>query len=97
MRGDKKTFNHFKVNQQRMPRSYNHKVKPHVFQVGDLVLKDNPCNQQDREKKGKFEPNWLGPFVVVAVYGSRAYQFSTPEGELLDDPIKSIHLHKFYT
>lgn len=52
---------------------YNHKVKPQVFQVGELVLKENPCNQADREKKGKFEPNWLGPFVVTIVFGLGAY------------------------
>lgn len=80
-----------------MLRRYNHKFNPCVFQVGDLVLKENPHNQQDREKKGKFEPNWLGPFVVVAAYGSGAYQLSTLEGELLDDLINNINLSKFYT
>lgn len=66
-------FDHLKVYQQRMYQSYNHKVKPRIFQVGELVLKENPRNQADREKKGKFESNWLGPFVVTAVFGSGAY------------------------
>lgn len=85
-----------KSYQQRMVRSYNHRVNPHIFQIGDLVLRENPKNQQDREKKGKFEPNWLGPFVIVATYGSRLYKLSTPEGDWFDDPINSIHLKKFY-
>lgn len=70
-------FDHLKVYQQRICQSYNHKVKPRIFQVGELVLKENPRNQADREKKGKFEPNWLGPFVVTTVFGSGAYQLST--------------------
>jgi len=65
--------------------------------VGDLVLRENPINQQDREKKGKFEPNWLGPYVIIVAYGSGLYQLVTFEGELFDDPINSMHLCKFYT
>jgi hypothetical protein len=62
-----------------MSQSYNHRVKPRAFQVGDLVLRENPRNQADRENKGKFEPNWLGPFVIIAAYGSGAHQLSTME------------------
>ncbi|GLJ20142.1 hypothetical protein SUGI_0365620 [Cryptomeria japonica] len=77
--------------------SYNYKVKPCTFEVGDLVLRENPKNQQDREKKGKFEPNWLGPYIITATYGSGAYQLSTIEGEPLEDPINNMHLRRFYT
>lgn len=80
-----------------MCRSYNHKVIPRNFKVGDLVLKENPRNQQDREKKGKFEPNWLGPYVIISVYGSGVYQLTTSEGDILDEPTNSIHLKKYYT
>lgn len=38
-------FNHLEAYQQRMSHSYNHKVKPHTFEVGDLVLRANPKNQ----------------------------------------------------
>lgn len=75
-----------------MSRSYNHRVKPRMFQVGDLVLKDNPCNQQDHEKKEKFEPNWLGPFIIVAAYRSNAYKLSTLEGDLIIESINILHL-----
>ncbi|GLJ17131.1 hypothetical protein SUGI_0296430 [Cryptomeria japonica] len=90
-------FNHLKAYQQQMSHSYNHKVKPRTFEVGDLVLRENPINQQDREKKGKFEPNWLGPYIILVAYGSGAYQLSTTEGEPLEDPINNMHLRRFYT
>ncbi|GLJ24295.1 hypothetical protein SUGI_0463520 [Cryptomeria japonica] len=80
-----------------MSRSYNHKVKPRTFEVDDLVLRENPKNQQDRERKGKFEPNWLGPYIITIAYGSGAYQLSTTEGEPLEDLINNMHLCKFYT
>lgn len=89
-------FDHLRAYQQLMCRSYNHRVRSHTFEVGDLVLKENPKNQQDREKRGKFEPNWLGPYIITAVYGLGAYQLATPEGEPLEDPINSIHLRRFY-
>ena len=62
-----------------------------------MVLKENMKVQIDREKKGKFEPTWLGPYVIIASFGSRAYQLSTLEGELLNDPTNIIHLKKFYS
>lgn len=39
------TFNHLRAYPQCMSHSYNHKVKPHTFEVGDLVLRENPKNQ----------------------------------------------------
>ena len=88
---------HLRVYQQRMSRSYNKKVKPGSFELGDLVLRENPKNQQQRTQKGKFEPNWLGPYIITAVYGSGAYQLSTTEGEVLKEPINTLHLKRFYS
>lgn len=65
--------------------------------MGDLVLKANPKNAQSTNViKGKFEPNWVGPFIVTAAYGSGAYQLTTPEGEPLFDPVNRMHLHKYW-
>ena len=80
-----------------MSKSYNKKVKPRGFQLGDLVLRENPKNQQQRIQKGKFEPNWLGPYIITAVYGSGAYQLSTAKGEVLKEPINTLHLKWFYS
>ena len=33
-----------KVYQNRLSRHYNKKVKPHDFQIGDLILQENPKN-----------------------------------------------------
>lgn len=90
-------FNYLKAYKQCMNHSYNHKVKPHTFKVGYLVLRENPKIQQVREKRGKFEPNWLVPYVITIVYGLGAYQLSTPEGKPLDDPIMGMDLQKLYT
>ena len=79
-----------------MSKAFNKKVHPREFQIGDLVLRENPQNQQTREQKGKFEPNWLGPYVITAAFGTGAYLLSDPDGEQLPDPINIVHLKKFY-
>lgn len=61
-----------------------------------MVLKENMKVHADREKKGKFESTWLGPYVVTTSFSSGAYQLSTLEGEVLNDPTKIIHLKKLY-
>ena len=90
------SFDHMRVYQKRMSKAFNKKVHPREFQVGDLVLRVNHKNQQNREQKGKFEPNWLGPFIITAAFGSGAYLLSTAEGDQLPDPINVLHLKKFY-
>lgn len=50
----------------------------------------------NRAQKGKFEPNWLGPNIVTDAFGSGAYHLSIPTRENLYDPIKLLHLKKFY-
>ena len=64
--------------------------------MGDLVLCENPKNQHNRDQKGKFEPNWLGPYIITTTFGSGAYLLSIVEGEQLPDPINVLHLKKFY-
>ena len=32
------------------------------------------------DKKGKFNPNWLGPFLVIGFYGFGAYKIAYMDG-----------------
>ena len=40
----KDTFDHMRAYQKRMSNTYNKKVHPREFQVGELVLRENPKN-----------------------------------------------------
>lgn len=52
---------------------------PKEFNIGDLVLKENIKKiAANDEAKGKFEPNWIGPFVVIEATGS--YKLSSMDG-----------------
>ncbi|XP_027076007.2 uncharacterized protein [Coffea arabica] len=65
---DEKRLNtvcHEQYYQRRMTRAYNRKVKPHLFQERDKVLK-RILPIQDKAK-GKYVPNWQGSFIVKKV------------------------------
>lgn len=89
-------LNHLQGYQNKMRRSYNKRVNPHYFEVGDIVLNENHKNLTEHEKLGKFEPNWLGPFVITKVVGNDAYHLQMMEGDPLPDPINNMQLKIYY-
>ena len=58
--------------QCRLTNSYNKRVKPRVFQPGDIVLRKVFENTTD-PTLGKFQPNWEGPYVVTRPGESGSY------------------------
>ena len=50
--------------QRRLANSYNKRVRPRIFQPGDLVLPKLFENTTD-PMVGKFQPNWEGPYVIT--------------------------------
>ena len=70
---------------------------PKNFEVGDMVLQENISNAIAKgELKGKFEPNWVGPYIITEVFGRGAYRLSTLDGEILKNPINVRHLKRYY-
>ncbi|XP_070004461.1 uncharacterized protein [Nicotiana sylvestris] len=70
---DRKSMNavcHGQLYQNRMSRAFNKRVKPRQFTLGQLVLKKIFLHQD--EVKGKFSPNWQGPYMVHQVLIGRA-------------------------
>ncbi|XP_070036616.1 uncharacterized protein [Nicotiana tomentosiformis] len=53
---------HGQLYQNRMSSAFNKRVRPCQFTPGRLVLKKIFPHQE--EAKGKFAPNWQGPYVV---------------------------------
>lgn len=89
-------LNHLQAYQNRLCCSYNKRVMVRKFDIGDFVLMQNPKNQSDREKLGKFEPNWLGPYIITSSFNYGSYQLATLDDEQLTEPINNLHLRKFY-
>eukprot|EP00253_Pinus_taeda_P031133 PITA_31133 len=65
-------------------------VKPYVFLEGDLVL----LYDQDSNKLGvgKFEPLWMGPYIVKKVLEKGAYELVDYDGIPLSQPWNELYL-----
>ena len=81
--------------QRRLANSYNKRVKPRVFQSGDLVLRkvfENTANPTIR----KFQPNWEGPYVVTQPGGSRSYAIDKTDRTPIPRMWNVMHLKRYY-
>ena len=85
---------HGQLYQNRMARAFNKKVRPRHFSPGQLVLKRIFPNQD--EAKGKFSPNWQGPYIVSRVLIGGALILAEMDGEVWPKPINSDSVKKYY-
>ncbi|XP_070003393.1 uncharacterized protein [Nicotiana sylvestris] len=85
---------HGQLYQKRMARAYNKNVRPRKFEVGQMVLKRILPHQA--EAKGKFAPNWQGPFIVTRVLPNGALYLTDIEGKCVDMAINSDAVKRYY-
>eukprot|EP00253_Pinus_taeda_P005253 PITA_05253 len=73
-----------KAHKKRVKAQFDKNVKPRVFSEGDLVL----LYDQDSDKlgAGKFEPLWMGPYIVKRVLAKGAYELVDYDGIPLSQP-----------
>jgi len=63
-------------------------------QEGDLVLKK--VSQALKDNRGKWAPNYEGPFVVKRAFSGRALVLANMDGEELPSPVKSDFVKRYY-
>ncbi|RDX72831.1 Gypsy retrotransposon integrase-like protein 1, partial [Mucuna pruriens] len=78
---------HGQLYQQRIKRAFDKKVKPRVFQKGDMVLKKVLPNIKDQ--RGKWAPNYEGPYVVKQAFSGGALILIDAEGQDLSHPVNA--------
>ena len=81
--------------QARISRTFNKKVRPRSFQVGDLVLAVRRPIIVTHCTKNKFVSKWDGPYVVQEAYTNGAYKLVVEDG-LRIGPINSKFLKCYY-
>ncbi|XP_027086583.1 uncharacterized protein [Coffea arabica] len=94
---DEKRLNaicHGQCYQKRVARAYNKKVRPQIFIEGDKVLKHILLAQE--EAKGKFAPNWQGPFIVQKILPRGALILAEMDGQAFPQPINSDIYKKLF-
>ncbi|XP_070013447.1 uncharacterized protein [Nicotiana sylvestris] len=88
------TVYHDQLYQNRMSRAFNKSVKSRQFAPGQLVLKKIFPHQD--EAKGKFSPNWNGPYMVHRVLIGGALILAKINGEIWPKPINSNAVKRYY-
>ena len=81
--------------QRHLANSYNRRVKPRVFQLGDLVLRKVFENTAD-PTVGKFQPNWEGPYVVMRAGETGSYATYKMDGTPVLRMWNAMHLRRYY-
>ncbi|XP_074289328.1 uncharacterized protein LOC141614482 [Silene latifolia] len=71
-------LNQVQLYQRRISRSFNKKVRARNLKDGDLVLKE--IRAPVRDPRGKFKPNWAGPYIIKKILKGGAVQLTDIEG-----------------
>ncbi|XP_070005039.1 uncharacterized protein [Nicotiana sylvestris] len=85
---------HRQLYQQRMARSYNKKVRPRYFEVGQLVLRRILPHHQ--EAKGKFAPNWKGPYIIRKILPKAVLYLGGIEGNDPEAAVNADAVKRYY-
>ncbi|XP_015161611.1 uncharacterized protein [Solanum tuberosum] len=85
---------HGQLYRQRMIRAFHKKVTTRIFEIGQLVLKCIFPHQD--EYKGKFAPNWQGPYMVRKLLSGSALVLSKMDGTEWPKPINSDAVKRYY-
>ncbi|RDY08455.1 hypothetical protein CR513_07299, partial [Mucuna pruriens] len=78
---------HGQLYQQRMKNTFDKRVRPQVFKEGDLVLKKRLPSVND--PRGKWAPNYEGPYVVKQAFVGGALVLANSERQELIHPTRS--------
>ncbi|XP_022764236.1 uncharacterized protein LOC111309440 [Durio zibethinus] len=85
---------HGQLYQRRMMRAHDKKTRPRCFREGELVLKRILPIQHD--SRGKWTPNWEGPYVVKRAFSGGALILTEMDGNDLPHPVNSDAVKKYY-
>jgi hypothetical protein len=77
-----------------MKKAFDQKVRPRSYQVGDLVLKR--ILPPGTDNRGKWTPNYEGPYVVKKVFSGGALMLTTMDGEDFPSPVNSDVVKKYF-
>jgi hypothetical protein len=80
--------------QKRMKQAFDKKVCPREFRDGNLVLKKILSFQPD--SRGKWTPNYEGPYVAKRAFSGGAMTLATMDGDELPRPVNADAVKKYF-
>ena len=94
---DEKRLAAKQLDQARMARSFDKKVRQRAFKKGDVVLAVRRPMILTHKFKGKFEQKWKRPRVNDKVYSNSAYAVLTLESDMCIMRINGKFLKRYYS
>ena len=77
-----------------MKNAFDKKVRPRVFKEGELVLKRRMSQQPD--PRGKWTPNYEGPYVVKKAFSGGALILTHMDGVEFPNPVNADIVKKYF-
>ena len=89
------TLCHGQLYQKRMKIAFDKKVKPREFREGDFVLRKIMSFNDD--SRGKWTPNFEGPYVVKKAFSGSALILETMDGNEFPCPMNVDVVKKYFS
>jgi hypothetical protein len=86
-------FHKTQSQQQKIKEIFDKKVKKEDFHLGYLVLKWD-AQRKDKEKHGKFEALWVGPFKISEVLENNTFKLQKLEDAEIPGGLVNGHFLK---
>ena len=87
-------MSHGRLYQSRVKNAFDKKVCLCKFSEGDLVLKK--VSQAQKDYRGKWAPNYEGPFVVKKAFSGEAFLLASMDDEEFPSPINFNIVKRYY-
>ena len=87
-------MSHGCLYQRRVKNAFNKKVRPRKFIEGDLVLKK--VSKALKDKRGKWAPNYKGPFIMKKAFSGEALVLASMDDEELPSPVNADIVKQYY-
>ncbi len=89
-------MNQLQMYQKRLVKAYNKRVRTvkEPLKAGDLILKMVKATHTD--PRGKFRPNWEGPFVVKKMLQKGAAKIMDMDENEFMNPINIDKMKRYY-
>ena len=88
-------MSHRRLYQSRVKNAFDKRVCLRKFSEGNLVLKKVSHAQKDH--RGKWAPNYEGPFVVKKAFSGGALLLTSMDDKELPSPVNSDIVKRYYT
>jgi len=87
-------MSHEHLYQRWVKNSFDKKVRPRKFNEGDLVLKK--VSPALKDNRGKWAPNYEGPFIVKCAFSGGALVLANMDDEELPSLVNADIVKRYY-